>query len=45
MATFLVGFIALALVVVAFQVSCFFAYEESKKEKVQVAAEPCLAEQ
>lgn len=45
MFTLVVGFAALALVVVAFQISCLFAYEETKKEEVIVPAEPCLAEQ
>ncbi|HJV36880.1 hypothetical protein [Geomonas sp.] len=45
MISLLVGFIAVALVVVAFQLSCLFAYQASKQEQdEQVAAEPCFAE-
>jgi hypothetical protein len=46
MISVLVGFIAVTLVVVAFQMSCLFAYEESKKteEDVQVGVEPCFTE-
>lgn len=46
MVTFLMGLVAVGLIVVAFQLSCLFAYEESKKneEGIAAAVEPCCPE-